>query len=36
MAQINEEHVAPLTMGWVVLLVTSFLLLGALNHYADR
>jgi hypothetical protein len=36
MAQISEEHLAPLTVGWVVLLVGSFLLLGVLNHVADK
>ena len=36
MAQVNPEHIAPLTAGWVTLLVATFLLLGALQHYADR
>jgi hypothetical protein len=36
MAQISQEHVTPLTTGFVVLLVTSLGLLGLLNHYADK
>jgi hypothetical protein len=36
MAQISEEHVMPLTIGWVTLLVASLLTLAALNHYADK
>jgi hypothetical protein len=36
MAQVNQEHVNPLTMGWTVLLVGSLLLIGVLNHFADK
>jgi hypothetical protein len=36
MAQVDPEHLAPLTAGWVTLLVASFILLGVLQHYADR
>jgi len=36
MAQISPEHVQPLTIGWVTLLVASLLGIAALNHYADR
>lgn len=36
MAQINPEHVTPLTMGWTVLLVASLLLIAGLNHLADH
>lgn len=36
MAQVNPEHVQPLTVGFAVLLVASILALGALNHFADK
>jgi len=36
MAQVDPEHIAPLTAGWVTLLVGTFILLGVLQHFADR
>lgn len=36
MAQISPQHVQPLTMGFVGLLVGSLLVLGALNKLANR
>ena len=36
MAQVDADHLAPLTIGWVVLLVGTLLALGALNHYANK
>lgn len=36
MAQISPQHVQPLTMGFVGLLVGSLLALGALNKLANR
>lgn len=36
MAQVSPEHVTPLAVGWVVLLVASLLGIAVLNHYADR
>lgn len=36
MAQIQQEHIQPLTIGWVVLLVGSLMVIGFLNHYADH
>ena len=36
MAQVSEEHIQPLTIGWVTLLVASLLVIAGLNHLADR
>lgn len=36
MAQVQEEHLFILTAGWVGLLVGTLLLLGTLNHFADK
>lgn len=36
MAQIDSEHITPLTVGWVTLLVASLLAIAALNHFADK
>lgn len=36
MAQVSNEHVGPLTIGWVALLVASLLAISALNHFADK
>ncbi len=36
MAQVSSEHIQPLTVGWVTLLVVSLLALAALNRYADK
>jgi hypothetical protein len=36
MASISPQHVQPLTMGYVGLLVFSILVIGALNHAANR
>ena len=36
MAQVSPEHVTPLTIGWVVLLVASLLGISALNHIANK
>ncbi len=36
MPQVSDQHVQPLTMGFVGLLVFSLLGLGALNKLANR
>jgi hypothetical protein len=36
MPQVSPQHVQPLTMGFVGLLVGSLLLLGTLNKLANR
>lgn len=36
MAQVDQAHVNPLTMGWTVLLVLSLLGIATLNHFADK
>jgi hypothetical protein len=36
MAQVSPQHVQPLTMGFVALLVGTLLALAAVNHYANR
>ena len=36
MALVDNEHVVPLTVGWVVLLVGSLLAIAALNYAADH
>ena len=36
MAQISPEHMTPLTVGCVVLLVASLLAIAGLNHLADN
>lgn len=36
MANVSQEHVTPLTIGWVVLLVSSLLAIAAMNHFADK
>jgi hypothetical protein len=36
MAQVNAEHVQPLTIGFVTLLIASLLGIAALNHFADH
>jgi hypothetical protein len=36
MAQVSSEHVGPLTVGWVTLLVISLFGIAALNHFADH
>ncbi len=36
MALVSQEHVVPLTIGWVVLLVGSLLAIAGLNYVADH
>jgi len=36
MAQVSPQHVQPLTMGFVGLLVFALLGLGVLNHVANK
>ena len=36
MALVDHDDVAKLSVGWVVLLVGSLLLIAALNHAADH
>lgn len=36
MAQISQEHVAPLTSGFVALLVLAVISFGVLNKLANR
>jgi undecaprenyl pyrophosphate phosphatase UppP len=36
MAQVSQEHIQPLTVGFVTLLVVSLMGIAALNHFADH
>jgi hypothetical protein len=36
MPQVSPQHIQPLTMGFVGLLVGSLLILGALNKLANK
>jgi hypothetical protein len=36
MAQVEDEHITPLTIGWVVLLLASLGGIALLNHFADK
>ena len=36
MAQVEPEHVMPLTIGWTALLVASLVAIAAMNHYANK
>ena len=36
MPQVSPQHIQPLTMGFVALLVASLLGIGVLNKFANR